>query len=752
LGTGNDRTRPLWRVMRALRVALMALLALLTLSSAANAQAVQLPDAQAGWDYGPVNLGGTITGFGAGFGPFGLNPGIGDTTLSGLILEHGSFSFELELDNSGVMTVYNLTVAGSNLTLDPTPLPPAMVGRPYSAIRGATGLGSDPTLNAQMICACITSIVPNPNLLPLFFPVLGISHSPQGEFSGTPNAAATISIDADVADFASSDSFGNIYISPKVSYTLVITPALALAPGPLANGTEDAAYSQPIPAPTGGAGPYTYAAIGTLPAGITVNPATGVFQGTPAIGSAGVYTVQVRATDANGYDITAGPYTLNIGLAALGLPATALPDGMVFFAYDQTIASATGGRAPYTYSVTAGALPPGVTMSATGRVSGTPSAIGPYAFTVTATDAVGGTVQQAYALAVTTLPDPRTADLLDLLRWQQHAAAVLSGDQIANIGQRLEQLRGGNAPGIVVVDPVGNAYAPQVQDAAGSAIESALESVLPKDFGIWTAGKLTVGTVDQNPAIDFASSSLTVGWDKRVTDMLTLGLAAGFGGNRGVIGTSGTTGEAMAKYVAAYASLQPGGNTFLEGTLGAGVIAYDTWRFVPLTSSFVTGHRDGQQVFGSLSGGFAHPVGALDLSAYGRLEGSFARLGAYTETGGIGALAFTAQDVWAMSGTLGIRADYSFHIEWGTVTPGIRIEYRHGTFGASDAMVNYASLLTLPGFGLSGSLAAENAGTIGVQTAFDFSGGLGVTVGYDAKIGANGTVTHSVRGIVGGSF
>src|SRR5688572_18200737 len=83
LGTGNDRTRPLWRVMRALRMALMALLTLLTLSSAANAQAVQLPDAQAGWDYGPVNLGGTITGFGAGFGPFGLNPGIGDTTLSG---------------------------------------------------------------------------------------------------------------------------------------------------------------------------------------------------------------------------------------------------------------------------------------------------------------------------------------------------------------------------------------------------------------------------------------------------------------------------------------------------------------------------------------------------------------------------------------------------------------------------------------------------------------------------------------------
>ena len=49
------------------------------------------------------------------------------------------------------------------------------------------------------------------------------------------------------------------------------------------------------------------------------NPATGAFEGTPAIGTAGAYAVQVRATDANGYDITAGPYALTVNLAALAL-------------------------------------------------------------------------------------------------------------------------------------------------------------------------------------------------------------------------------------------------------------------------------------------------------------------------------------------------------------------------------------------------------------------------------------------------
>jgi hypothetical protein len=63
--------------------------------------------------------------------------------------------------------------------------------------------------------------------------------------------------------------------------------------------------------------------------------------------------------------------------------------------------TASGGSAPYTFAVTSGSLPPGVTLTASGVLSGTPTASGSFNFTVTATDA-GGTCtgSQSYKLDV----------------------------------------------------------------------------------------------------------------------------------------------------------------------------------------------------------------------------------------------------------------------------------------------------------------------------------------------------------------
>lgn len=66
------------------------------------------------------------------------------------------------------------------------------------------------------------------------------------------------------------------------------------------------------------------------------------------------------------------------------------PDGGVGSPYSHTF-SASGGTAPYTYAITAGALPTGLTLdAATGTISGTPTATGTFPFTVQATDSLGG--------------------------------------------------------------------------------------------------------------------------------------------------------------------------------------------------------------------------------------------------------------------------------------------------------------------------------------------------------------------------
>lgn len=70
--------------------------------------------------------------------------------------------------------------------------------------------------------------------------------------------------------------------------------------------------------------------------------------------------------------------------------------------------SATGGTAPYTWSLIAGTLPAGVTLS-NGVLTGTSTAFGVYTFTLQATDATGGAASQEFTL---TIAGPQSPELI----------------------------------------------------------------------------------------------------------------------------------------------------------------------------------------------------------------------------------------------------------------------------------------------------------------------------------------------------
>ena len=80
------------------------------------------------------------------------------------------------------------------------------------------------------------------------------------------------------------------------------------------------------------------------------------------------------------------------------ITTTVLPNGQVGVGYNQTIV-ATGGTTPYTWAISAGTLPTGLTLAAaTGLVSGTPTATGTFNFTARVTDA--NTLSSTRALSI----------------------------------------------------------------------------------------------------------------------------------------------------------------------------------------------------------------------------------------------------------------------------------------------------------------------------------------------------------------
>ena len=201
-----------------------------------------------------------------------------------------------------------------------------------------------------------------------------------GTVSGTPSASGAFTYTIRVTD-------GNGGSATTSSITGTINPVLAITPTASTNKEVNVAYSQTNVA-SGGDGSYTYSlASGTLPTGTTLDTATGTVSGTPS--ASGAFTYTIRVTDGNGGSATTSSITGTIN-PVLAITPTASTNKEVNVAYSQTNV-ASGGDGSYTYSLASGTLPTGTTLdTATGTVSGTPSASGAFTYTIRVTDGNGG--------------------------------------------------------------------------------------------------------------------------------------------------------------------------------------------------------------------------------------------------------------------------------------------------------------------------------------------------------------------------
>jgi hypothetical protein len=218
-----------------------------------------------------------------------------------------------------------------------------------------------------------------------------------GTLSGQTTTAATYNAPASVtAVFTATVTAASITNTAKTA-TLQITvnPLPVITTTSLTAANAGTAYSATLAA-SGGTGSYTWSVTpATLPPGLSLSSG-GLISGTPTGGGSGSFTFKV--TDSAGVSATqALTLTVNGPLTALAVTTTTLPAGVIGTAYTQTQLQATGGVPSYTWAVTSGSLPSGLTLSSGGVISGTPNgtSAGTSTSVVTVTDSMTPTHAQA---------------------------------------------------------------------------------------------------------------------------------------------------------------------------------------------------------------------------------------------------------------------------------------------------------------------------------------------------------------------
>ena len=264
----------------------------------------------------------------------------------------------------------------NNVSAPPEPVPPGPLAIATNTLpSGSLGIFYDVTLSPSggappYSWSHSSGSLPN-----------GLNLDSSGRISGTPRTIQTVSPTFRLLD-STVPTAAAVTKQLPMSITAVPQPTI-ITPSPLPNGIVGLPYPSTTLTAVGGTPPYTWSEIVAplLPAGLTFNAATATISGIPSATETNV-THTFSVTDS----FSPTPQTVSKGLrltvSSAPLPLNIvtpdpLPPGTVTVAYPTTMLVASGGTPPYTWSTVGNLAPaPGLSLSSSGVITGTPSSVG----------------------------------------------------------------------------------------------------------------------------------------------------------------------------------------------------------------------------------------------------------------------------------------------------------------------------------------------------------------------------------------
>lgn len=331
--------------------------------------------------------------------PNGLTLSAATGVISGTPTAFGTKSFTMVVRDSvgySASQAMSITV-NSDLRITTTSVPVAMATRSYSASLAAAG-GRTPYKWALASGSSLPA---------------GLSVGSNGAITGTPTTAAAPSN----VTFAVTDATG-VTLRKTLSMSVLANLSVATATLPVAMVGET--YPSTSLAASGGDGTYTWSLVsGTLPAGMTF-AADGTLSGNPTASAAGT-SLQFRVTDGNAFTATRS-LSLTV-YPALSVTTASLPAAVIDSTYPTTTLAASGGDGSYSWAVTSGSLPDGLSLASNGALTGTPSATAStQTVTVTVTDGRSVTATATLSITVYSALTVTTATLSDTMIGDTYSA------------------------------------------------------------------------------------------------------------------------------------------------------------------------------------------------------------------------------------------------------------------------------------------------------------------------------------------